>query len=139
METEFMTEKEILPYPFGSPRDILTALFRHKLKILIVFIAIFLAAAGWIYSQATLYEAKTTLVLKFGREHIFRPEIGQVNQIVQFDQITAIESEKKIIESRDLVRRVVKDMRVEYLYPELLNPLKRNPQAEIERATNKFL
>ena len=41
METEFMTEKEILPYPFGSPRDILTALFRHKIKILIVFIAIF--------------------------------------------------------------------------------------------------
>ena len=139
METEAMTEKELLPYPFGSPRDVLTALFRQKNIIFWIFIVTLIGAAGWIYSKETLYEAKTTLVLKFGREHIFRPEIGQVNQIVQFDQEAAIESERKIIESRDLVRRIVKDMGVEYLYPKLLNPLKRNPQKEIERATSKFL
>ncbi len=124
METEVLFEKETLPYPLGSPRDFLTALFRQKKTIFLTFIVLFIGAGGWIYSQETLYEAKTTLVLKFGREHIFRPEIGQVNQIVQFDQIAAIESEKKIIQSRDLVRRIVKDMGVEYLYPELLNPLK---------------
>jgi uncharacterized protein involved in exopolysaccharide biosynthesis len=139
METEVLFEKETLPYPLGSPRDFLTGLFRQKKTIFLTFIVLFIGAGGWIYSQETLYKAKSTLVLKFGREHIFRPEIGQVKGIVQFDQITAIESEKKIIESRDLVRRIVKDMGVEYLYPELLNPLKRNPQAEIERATNKFL
>jgi len=86
MGTELTVERELLPYPLGSPRDILTALFKHQLKILIVFIAIFLAIAGWVNSQKTLYGAHTTLVLKFGREHIFRPEIGQANQIVRFDQ-----------------------------------------------------
>ena len=129
METEAMTEKELLPYPFGSPRDVLTALFRQKKIIFWIFIVTLIGAAGWIYSKPTLFAAKTTLVLKFGREHIFRPEIGQVNQIVQFDQEAAIESERKIIESRDLVRRVVKDMGAEYLYPKVINPSKkRNPQ-----------
>ncbi len=76
METEVAAAKELLPYPFGSPRDILTALFRQKLKILIGFIAIFLAVAGWVYSKETLYEAEATIILKFGRENIFRPEVG---------------------------------------------------------------
>jgi uncharacterized protein involved in exopolysaccharide biosynthesis len=138
METEAMTEKELLPYPFGSPRDILTALFRHKLKILIVFIAIFLGAAQWIYSQPTLYAAKATLVLKFGREHIFRPEVGKVDQIIRYDEGAAVESERKIIESVDLTRRVVKRMGLENLYPELLGPSGKVTQRKIEFAATKF-
>ena len=138
METEFMTEKEILPYPFGSPRDILTALFKHKLKILIVFIAIFLAAAEWIYSQKILYDAHATLVLKFGREHIFRPEVGKVDQIIRYDEGAAVESERKIIESIDLTRRVVKRMGVENLYPNLLGSSGKVTPRKIEIAAAKF-
>jgi len=57
METEFAAEKELLPYPFGSPRDILTALFRQKLKILIVFMAIFLAVVETLLEHALIPEA----------------------------------------------------------------------------------
>jgi uncharacterized protein involved in exopolysaccharide biosynthesis len=139
METEFMTEKELLPYPFGSPRDILTALFRHKLKILIVFVAIFLAAAQWIYSEPILYDAHATLVLKFGRENIFRPEVGKVDQIIRYDERAAVESERKIIQSMDLARRVVQGMGVENLYPEMLGPSGKVTQRKIEQAASKFL
>ena len=139
METEVLFEKETLPYPLGSPRDFLTALFRQKKTIFLTFIVLFVGAAAWINSQKTLYDAHATLVLKFGREQIFRPEVGQKSQIVRHDQAGAVESERKIIQSRDLVRRVVADMGVENLYPELINPSKRNPQREIENATSKFL
>ena len=143
METEFRTEKELLPYPFGSPRDILTALFRHKLKILIVFIAIFLTAAEWIYSKPTLYDAHATLVLKFGREHIFRPEVGKVDQIIRYDEGAAVESERKIIQSMDLARRVVQTMGIENLYPKLLGPsgkvTERKMKRKIDQAATKFL
>jgi len=143
MQTEAMTEKELLPYPFGSPRDILTALFRHKLKILIVFVAIFLAAAAWISSQDILYDAHATLVLKFGREHIFRPEVGKVDQMVRYDEKAAVESERSIIQSMDLARRVVQGMGVENLYPELLGfsgkVTQRKMQRKIEQAASKFL
>jgi uncharacterized protein involved in exopolysaccharide biosynthesis len=138
METEFLSEKELLPYPFGSARDILTALFRHKIKIIIVFIAIFLAAAYWIYSEDTLYDAHATLVLKFGREHIFRPEVGKVDQIIRYDEGAAVESERKIIQSIDLAKRVVQAMGVENLYPEFLEPSGKVTQRKIELAASKF-
>ncbi|MEX2493180.1 MAG: hypothetical protein WD425_15615 [Nitrospirales bacterium] len=138
MATESLFERELLPYPFGSARDILTALFRHKLKIVIVFIAIFLAAALWIYSEDTLYDAHATLVLKFGREHIFRPEVGNVDQIVRYDETAAVESERKIIQSVDLARRVVQAMGVENLYPEMLEHSGKVTPRMIERAAHKF-
>ena len=138
METEVMTEREVLPYPFGSARDILTALFRHKLKIVVVFIAIVLVAAQWIYSEQTIYDAHATLVLKFGREHIFRPEVGNVDQIIRYDERAAVESERKIIQSLDLAKRVVRAMGVENLYPELIGSSGKVTERTIERAAQKF-
>jgi uncharacterized protein involved in exopolysaccharide biosynthesis len=138
MQTEAMAEKELLPYPFGSLRDILTGIFRHKRKILIAFIAILLAVAYWIYSKDTLYDAHAILALKFGREHIFRPEVGQANQIVQYDVKGAVESERKIIKSMDLARRVVQVMGVENLYPQFLGPSGKVTRGKIEAASRKF-
>jgi uncharacterized protein involved in exopolysaccharide biosynthesis len=139
METEIVDEKEVLPYPLGSPRDILTALFRQKNKIILLFIATVVGAAGWVYSQPTLYDAHATLVLKFGREHIFRPEVGKVDQIVRYDERAAVESERKIIQSKDLARRVVQGMGVENLYPELLRSSGEVTQRTIESAASKLL
>ncbi len=139
METEVLTEKETLPYPFGSPRDLLTAFFRQKSKIFLVFVVLFSGGAGWILSQDTLYDAHATLVLKFGREHIFRPEVGQANQIVRFDQEAAVESERKIIGSPDLIRRVVESIGVENLYPDLLRSSGKVQPWQIEVATSKFM
>ncbi len=139
MEADIFIEKELLPYPFGSPRDILTAFFRQKIKILIVFIAIFLAVVGWVYSQDILYEARATLVLKFGREHIFRPEVGKVDQIVRYDERAAVEAERQIILSKDLARRVVQVMGVENLYPEMLGPSGKNSPRKIENAAVRFV
>ena len=139
METENIAERELLPYPFGSPRDIVTALFKQKIKILVVFIVVFLSVAGWVYSKETLYESSATIILKFGREHIFRPEVGDVDQIVQFNQNTAVESEAKIVKSRDLVRGVVKVIGVENIYPKLLGEADEVQPWQVEVATEKFL
>jgi len=138
LETEFTTENELLPYPFGSPRDILTALFRQKIKILIVFITIFLSAAWWVYSKEVLYDAHATIILKFGRESIYRPEIGDVNQIVRFNESAAVDSERKILESRDLARRVIEKIGVEQIYPDLLKLSEKVRPAHIEIATTIF-
>jgi len=139
VEAEIVMEKESLPYPFGSPRDILTAFFRQKLKILIAFIAIFLAVAGWVYSRDILYEAHSTLILKFGREHIFRPEVGKVDQIIRYDETAAVEAERQIILSKDLVRRVVAVMGVKNLYPELLGSSGQVKPWMIDVAATKFI
>ena len=139
MQTEDFSERELLPYPFGSPRDILTALFRQKIKILIVFLGVLLGVAAWVYSKDTLYEARATIILKFGREHIFRPEIGEVNQIVRFNESAAVNSELKILESKDLARRAVKAIGVQNIYPELMGQSDEVQEWQIEVATSKFL
>ena len=138
MENEMTIEKELLPYPFGSPRDILTALFRQKLIIFMVFIVTFLGVAAWVYSSKTLYQANSTIVLKFGRENIFRPEIGTLDQIVRAEG-SAVESEREILNSKDLIRRVVQAMGVENLYPELLGPSGKVEPWHIEAATSKMV
>ena len=139
MQTEDLSERELLPYPFGSPRDILTALFRQKIKIFIVFLGVLLGVAGWVYSKETLYEAHATIILKFGREHIFRPEIGDVNQIVRFNESVAVESELKILESKDLARRAIVTIGVPNIYPELVGPTGEVEEWQIEAATSTFL
>lgn len=137
METETI-DKEVLPYPLGSPRDIMTALFRQKYKISLIFTVILIGAAGWIYSLPIIYDAHATIVLKFGREHIFRPEVGEIDQIVRYDETALVESERKLIESMDLARSVVQTMGVENLYPEILDSSGKVSQRKIEGAARKF-
>jgi uncharacterized protein involved in exopolysaccharide biosynthesis len=122
MEPEVYAADEGLPYPLGSLRDILTALFKHKTKVLTVFLLVFGIVAGYVFSMITLYEARTSLLLKMGREHIFRPEVGKESQIVEYNQDAALQSEIEIISSVDLIRRVVSTLGVEKVYPEFLDP-----------------
>lgn len=122
MENEYSEAGEGFPYPLGSVRDILTALFKHKTKVLTVFLLVFGIVAGYVFSMITLYEARTSLLLKMGREHIFRPEVGKESQIVEYNEDAAIQSEIEIISSIDLIRRVVSTLGVEKVYPEFLDP-----------------
>ncbi|MEO8325224.1 MAG: GumC family protein [Nitrospirota bacterium] len=125
MEPEVYAAEEGLPYPLGSVRDVLTALFKHKSKVMTVFLLIFGIVAGYVFTLVPLYEARTSLLLKLGREHIFRPEVGKETQIVEYDVDAALRSEIAIISSKDLIRRVVSTLGVEKAYPELLDPSKK--------------
>jgi uncharacterized protein involved in exopolysaccharide biosynthesis len=64
--------------------------------------------------------------------------VGKVNEIVRYDERAAVESERKIIQSIDLARRVVEAMGVENLYPELLEPSGEVTQRKIDQAASRF-
>ena len=117
METEAV-EREGLPYPLGNARDILTALFKKKYVILTVFILTFSGVIAWVYSSPILYAARASLVLKFGREHIIRPEVG-TSQYTKFSNTDVVQSEIAILTSRDLAKRVVGALGVHKIYPEI--------------------
>ncbi len=124
-----MTASEGLPYPFGNARDILTALFKRKYVILTVFILIFSGVATWVYYSETLYEASASLILKFGREHIVRPEVGTA-QYSTFNEDNVVKSEISIVTSHDLAKRVVAALGVHNIYPENWS----SPPENLERA-----
>jgi polysaccharide biosynthesis protein PslE len=124
METEAMGqyEHDVLPYPLSSLRDILTALFKHKRKVLIVCLLVSGSIAGYVLSLVPHYDARAQLIMKLGRENIFRPEVGQANPIVEMNKEAALQSEISIITSKELVRQVVNTLGVEKIYPEYLDP-----------------
>lgn len=138
MEIESSVGEDGFPYPLGSIRDILTALFKHKIKILLVFLLVFGAIATYVLLLIPHYQAQASLILKLGRENIFRPEVGQSGPIVETNKEAALQSEINIITSKELVRQVVIQMGVEKIYPEFLDPAEeiRDP---VEKSVNTFL
>ena len=137
METEVL-EREGLPYPFGNARDILTALFKQKYVILAVFALIFGGVAFWVYTSETLYEARASLILKFGREHIVRPEVGN-SQYSRFNPEAVVQSELSILTSRDLAKRVVKALGAHTIYPKIWKSPPKNPDRAAEAAAGILL
>ena len=102
-------------------RDFLTILFKHKTKILTLYIACVLTAAAVSFILPPTYEAKSTLLVKFGREYIYRPETGSGTQVTVTppNQEELINSEIRILTSRVLIQKVVSTIGVEKLYPRL--------------------
>jgi len=108
----------------GSLRDFLTVLFKHKFKILIIFVAVVTTVTVGSFLLPPTYEAKSTLLVKFGREYIYRPEVGErgssdSRSLIPLNQEEVINSEIQILTSRDLIEKVVHALKVENIYPDL--------------------
>lgn len=74
-----------------------------------------------------LYEAKSSILVKFGREYLNRPEVGDSQAILSLDQQELINSEIEILKNRDGIERVVSTLTVGELYPDLA----KNPGSKI--------
>ncbi len=109
----------------GSLRDFLAVLFKRKAAILTIFLATVITVAVGSFLMAPTYEAGSSLLVKFGREFIYRSEVGDKAPMISFNQEEAINSEINILTSRDIVERVIKTIGLENIYPGLA----KNPPA----------
>lgn len=66
-----------------------------------------------------IYESQATLMVKMGREHMYRPEVGSTGPAISYDQNRIMESEIQILSSRDLTEGVLIELGVESLYPDI--------------------
>jgi len=98
-------------------RDFFTILFKHKWKILVTFVAIVVTITIVTLRLPTIYQATSTLLVKFGRENIYRSEVGQAGSWVSLSHEEMVNSEIQILTSDDLIETVVKKMGAERLYP----------------------
>jgi polysaccharide biosynthesis protein PslE len=107
-------------------RDYLTTLFKHKYQILITFLVLtMLAGAGvFVYLKflyTPLFEARSLLLVKFGWENYnLELALDPRRAAPVANQIEIVNSEVRILQSRDLKERVVSAIKVENLYPELI-------------------
>jgi uncharacterized protein involved in exopolysaccharide biosynthesis len=113
------------PNQAGNLRDFLTVLFKHKETILIVFFAVIVTVTVGSFLLPPTYEAKSSLLVKFGREYIYRPEVGERGSsdsrpLIPLNQEEVINSEIQILSSRDLIEKVIQTLKVENIYPEVV-------------------
>lgn len=104
----------------SSARDFFAVLFKHKVKIVTIFLAVVLTSLVGSFVMTPTYEAKTSLLMKIGREHLNRSDLGDnspVNYNLRQEEI--INSEIEILTNRNLIEKVVTTMGVPALYPDL--------------------
>jgi uncharacterized protein involved in exopolysaccharide biosynthesis len=115
-------EKPVPPareQPSRGLRDFLTILFKHRSKVSVIFLAAVLAAILVSFLIPPTYEARSSLMVKTGGEYVNRPEAGDTGALMLLQMEEVINSETRILSSRELIEKVLTTLKVETVYPEL--------------------
>ncbi len=106
----------------GSMRDYLTVFFKRKISILSIFFTIVVATTLLVIFLPPVYEAKTTLLVRYGREYLNQPEMGPVQpgMSMYLNQEEIINSEVEILTSPGLAKKVIETLKIGNIYPDLL-------------------
>jgi uncharacterized protein involved in exopolysaccharide biosynthesis len=75
-----------------------------------------------------VYEAKSTLLVKYGREYMNQSEVGSNQPIMSLSREEIINSEIQILKSPDLAKRVIEAVKIGQMYPDLVKNPPRNTQ-----------
>lgn len=120
-----------------TPRDVVDVLRRRWRVAATVFGATLALSLVVTLLQTSLYEATSVLLVKFGREFVYRPEVGERDAIFSRDRQAFINAELQILRSYDLISSVVSSVGVENLYPDLAKDQPSSPTL-LQSATQKF-
>jgi uncharacterized protein involved in exopolysaccharide biosynthesis len=108
-------------YQGTSLRDFLHIVFKHKEKILAVFLLMVTTVTAVTFIMKPTYEASSKILIKFGRENIYVPATTDGSHpLVLNKSEEAINSEIEIVNGRNLIEKTIKAIGVEVIYPELL-------------------
>lgn len=103
-------------------RDVLNMLFKRQRLIAATLLLIVGAVAIYSFAATPLYEAKSTLLIKAGREYTYRPEVGEEKPPILLNREDLMNSEIEILMSRDLAAKVVERIGLLRLYPAINEP-----------------
>ena len=108
-------------------------LVRRKWAVLVVFVVTTAAVVAGAYLTPPVFRASTSVLVKFGREFIYRPEVGSADTFRTFSPQEMVNDEVEIIGSRDLAKEVVGELGVERLYPDIEDEV--DPERRLAKAT----
>jgi uncharacterized protein involved in exopolysaccharide biosynthesis len=105
------------PYDLTT-RELLSILFRERLKLILVFVGLCVLVTGYSYLLTPYYEATTRLLVKTGREFQTRSDPNQpVVAVPSSTKQEIVNSEIQILTSRDLAQAVINRIGTDKLYP----------------------
>jgi len=117
--------------------DLFGILRRRRRVLLAAFALVAIPSVFAALSQVPLYESTTLLFVKFGREFVYRAEVGEEQIFINRDQQTVINSELQILSSESVMSDAVKTVGIEALYPDLV-PEEGVDDEVVQRATQIF-
>ncbi len=115
-----------------SLRDILTVVFKYHHIVLFIFFTVVSTVTVISLLMPKVYEATSKVMVKVGRENVYMPTSPTMreNQPVLFDysREERINSEVEILRGRNLIEKVISDLGVKKIYPDIdKKPLISNP------------
>lgn len=123
-------------------RDLLQIAFRFRWHATIVLAAAFFGALALSLFMTPIYQSNAVVLVKFGREFVYRPEVGAAGGASQMvapiiDRDEVLNEQVQILKSRDVVQGAVRAVNPLRLYRSLpRDPIEREDEAirRFERA-----
>ena len=107
----------------GTLRDLLYVIFKHRAKMITIFLAVVITVTICSFLMPPVYEASSRILVKFGRENVFMPTSPTVSGSppVLFDSSKGerINSAIEMLKGRNLIEKVVSDIGVKHIYPDI--------------------
>ena len=120
-------------------RYILHVLFKYKYHSLAMLLATLATIVIATFFVAPIYEASSTLLIKFGRQYEYLPGVGTGRGSAgYYNREGIINTEIQILLSRDLLEKTCKAIGSGKLYPELLKNKSLSEDAVLEAAVDLF-
>ena len=117
-------------------RDILTIFFKHRRKIVIVFLVLSLASLVlYLWKSTVAYNATARIMVKFGREFVSKSELGSERQT--FTPQSVMATEIQLIRSPDLISKVLQSVGPDKVYPEFSGI--GNPEQRLNVSVQNFV
>lgn len=111
-------------------RDVLIFCFKHKVKMITIFVLLVGLVTAVVLIMPPVYEATAMLIVKPGREYLYHPEVEARNTAITEDldrpREELISSEIQILTSRSLIKAVVSSFGAGNLYPDLVAGMPRD-------------
>src|SRR6185503_1481364 len=130
-------DEPLRPEGDAAARELLSSLARGKWTVLVVFVVVTGIATWSTLHTPPLFEAESSLLVRIGREYMYRPEDGRAEATRTPSLSEMVNSEVEILSSRDLAEQVVREIGVERLYPDLVQ-LVPDPNVAAEMAVLRF-
>ncbi len=102
-----------------SLRDYCDVLFRYKKSIIVLVLSTLFTVVVGVYNVSPIFEAKSKILVKLGRENVTIPTVPSAQQQV-FSSGLRMEdtnSEIEVIENRFIIEKVVEKLGVDFLNP----------------------
>lgn len=107
-------------------RDVLTIFFKHRAEILVIFLVVVAIVSIASFVAPPVYKAESSLLVKYGREYLNQSEVGTAPPMMTLNRDEIINSEIQIIKSPDLARKVLENLKLSQVYPDLVKKPPRN-------------